>query len=95
MSINVNKRKFLRYEVVRKSGKYNMFFCGWDDVRECGLDINDYDCRWQDSDGDGKWYEEGEDVSCDTRQCTSQSDQRTTWKSIREPHNTIAGGYRQ
>ena len=42
MSINVNKRKFLRYEVVRKSGKYNMFLEAKDAMKEAKLTFNEY-----------------------------------------------------
>ena len=42
MSINVNKRKFLRYEVVRKSGKYNMFLEVKDAMKEARLTFNEY-----------------------------------------------------
>tara|TARA_R100001530_G_scaffold105195_1_gene73374 strand:- start:219 stop:437 length:219 start_codon:yes stop_codon:yes gene_type:complete len=42
MSINVNKRKFLRYEVVRKSGKYNMFLEVKDAMKEAQLTFNEY-----------------------------------------------------
>jgi hypothetical protein len=42
MSINVNKRKFLRYEVVRKSGRYNMFLEIKDAMKEARLTFNEY-----------------------------------------------------
>ena len=42
MSINVNKRKFLRYEVIRKSGKYNMFLEVKDAMKEARLTFNEY-----------------------------------------------------
>jgi len=42
MSINVNRRKFLRYEVVRKSGKYNMFLEAKDAMEEAKLTFNEY-----------------------------------------------------
>ena len=42
MSINVNRRKFLRYEVVRKSGKYNMFLEIKDAMKEARLTFNEY-----------------------------------------------------
>ena len=42
MSINVNKRKFLRYEVVRKSDKYDMFLEVKDAMKEARLTFNEY-----------------------------------------------------
>ena len=42
MSINVNKRKFLRYEVVRKSDKYDMFLEVKDAMKEAKLTFNEY-----------------------------------------------------
>ena len=42
MSINVNRRKFLRYEIVRKSGKYNMFLEVKDAMQEARLTFNEY-----------------------------------------------------
>ena len=42
MSINVNKRKFLRYEVVRKSGKYNMFLEIKDAMQKAKLTFDEY-----------------------------------------------------
>ena len=42
MPINVNRRKFLRYEVVRKSGKYNMFLEAKDAMEEANLTSYEY-----------------------------------------------------
>ena len=42
MSINVNRRKFLRYEVVRKSDKYDMFLEVKDAMKEARLTFNEY-----------------------------------------------------
>ena len=42
MPINVNRRKFLRYEVVRKSGKYNMFLEIKDAMRKAKLTFDEY-----------------------------------------------------
>ena len=42
MSINVNKRKFLGYEVVRKSDKYDMFLEVKDAMHEARLTFNEY-----------------------------------------------------
>ena len=42
MSIKVNKKKFLRYEVVRKSGKYNMFLEVKDAMKEARLTFDEY-----------------------------------------------------
>ena len=42
MSINVNKRKFLRYEVVRKSGRYNMFLEIKDAMQKARLTFDEY-----------------------------------------------------
>ena len=42
MSINVNRRKFLRYEVVRKSGKYNMFLEIKDAMQKAKLTFDEY-----------------------------------------------------
>ena len=42
MSINVNRRKFLRYEVVRKSDKYDMFLEVKDAMQEARLTFNEY-----------------------------------------------------
>ena len=42
MPINVNKRKFLRYEVVRKSDKYDMFLEIKDAMYEARLTFNEY-----------------------------------------------------
>ena len=42
MAINVNKRKFLRYEVVRKSDKYDMFLEVKDAMKEARLTFNEY-----------------------------------------------------
>ena len=42
MPINVNRRKFLRYEVVRKSDKYDMFLEVKDAMKEARLTFNEY-----------------------------------------------------
>ena len=42
MSINVNRRKFLRYEVVKKSNKYDMFLEPKDAMKEARLTFNEY-----------------------------------------------------
>ena len=42
MPINVNRRKFLRYEVVRKSNKYDMFLEVKDAMQEARLTFNEY-----------------------------------------------------
>ena len=42
MPINVNRRKFLRYEVIRKSGKYDMFLEVKDAMQEARLTFNEY-----------------------------------------------------
>ena len=42
MPINVNRRKFLRYEVVRKSDKYDMFLEVKDAMQEARLTFNEY-----------------------------------------------------
>ena len=42
MSINVNRRKFLRYEVVKKSNKYDMFLEVKDAMKEARLTFNEY-----------------------------------------------------
>ena len=42
MPINVNRRKFLRYEVVKKSDKYDMFLEIKDAMRKAKLTFNEY-----------------------------------------------------
>ena len=42
MPINVNRRKFLRYDVVRKSNKYDMFLEVKDAMQEARLTFNEY-----------------------------------------------------
>ena len=42
MSINVDRKKFLRYEVIRKSGKYNMFLEVKDAMQEAKLTFDEY-----------------------------------------------------
>ena len=42
MPINVNRRKFLRYEVVKKSNKYDMFLEPKDAMKEARLTFNEY-----------------------------------------------------
>ena len=42
MSINVNRRKFLRYEVVKKSNKYEMLLEPKDAMKEARLTFNEY-----------------------------------------------------
>ena len=42
MPINVNRRKFLRYEVIRKSGKYDMFLEVKDAMKEARLTFDEY-----------------------------------------------------